>query len=95
LTTSNPLLPQKGRGVNLLCPMLRGACGLGWTTILFRSLLFDCWGGSRIVVIVFTTFPGREWFFHSWRCLPVEAFGLNSNAQFGSIELTEIISWSS
>jgi hypothetical protein len=49
LTTSNPL-PQKGRGVNLLCPMLRGACGLGRTPILFRSLSFDCWGGSRIVV---------------------------------------------
>jgi hypothetical protein len=24
------------------CPMLQGACGLGWTPILFRSLLFDC-----------------------------------------------------
>jgi hypothetical protein len=37
LTTSNPL-PQKGRGVNLLCPMLRGACGSGRTPILFCSL---------------------------------------------------------
>jgi hypothetical protein len=32
------------------CPMLRGACGSGWTPILFHTLSFDCWGGSRIVV---------------------------------------------
>jgi hypothetical protein len=37
LTLSNPL-PQKGRGVNLLCPMLRGACGFGWTPIPFCTL---------------------------------------------------------
>jgi hypothetical protein len=49
LTLSNPL-PPEGRGVNLLCPMLRGACGSGRTPILFRALSFDCWGGSRIVV---------------------------------------------